>query len=113
MSDAPILDYYRATDHGCSLKRIGDVFVEDTYAIGMKRGYVLFIVFTVMNLYKARLWHFKKILFLNRTLINSIFVFFRFFSIFFYKIFFQDSNLRNCVFLCIRQFYQHKNNFFN
>lgn len=38
MSDAPILDYYRATDHGCELKKIGDIFVEDTYAIGMKKG---------------------------------------------------------------------------
>lgn len=40
MSDAPILDYYRATDSGCELKKIGDTFVEDTYAIGMKKGYV-------------------------------------------------------------------------
>lgn len=41
MADSPILDYYRATDHGCSLQRIGDTFVEDTYAIGMVKGFPL------------------------------------------------------------------------
>lgn len=39
MADSPILDYYRATDHGCNLQRIGDIFVEDTYAIGMMKGF--------------------------------------------------------------------------
>lgn len=38
MFDAPILDYFRATDHGCRLKKIGDIFVEDAYGIGMKKG---------------------------------------------------------------------------
>lgn len=41
MADSPILDYYQATDHGCSLKRIGETFVEDTYAIGMVKGFPL------------------------------------------------------------------------
>ncbi|XP_037926578.1 uncharacterized protein LOC119661346 isoform X2 [Hermetia illucens] len=41
MGDTPILDYYRATDHGCNLQRIGDNFVEDTYAIGMTKGFPL------------------------------------------------------------------------
>jgi hypothetical protein len=31
MADAPILDYYRATDHGCTLRQIGDNYIEDTY----------------------------------------------------------------------------------
>lgn len=38
MADSPILDYYRATDHGCNLQRIGETYVEDTYAIGMTKG---------------------------------------------------------------------------
>ncbi|XP_031622004.1 uncharacterized protein LOC116340012 isoform X2 [Contarinia nasturtii] len=41
MADSPILDYYRATDHGCSLQRIGETFVEDTYAIGFVKGFPL------------------------------------------------------------------------
>lgn len=41
MADSPILDYYRATDHGCSLQRIGDTIVQDTYAIGMVKGFPL------------------------------------------------------------------------
>lgn len=41
MADSPILDYYRATDHGCRLQRIGETFVEDTYAIGMVKGFPL------------------------------------------------------------------------
>lgn len=41
MADSPVLDYYRATDHGCSLQRIGETFVEDTYAIGMIKGFPL------------------------------------------------------------------------
>lgn len=41
MADAPVLDYYRATDHGCNLQRIGDLFVDDSYAIGMKKGFPL------------------------------------------------------------------------
>lgn len=49
MSDAPILDYYRATDHGCELKRIGEIFVEDTYAIGMKKGYGINVFQILLN----------------------------------------------------------------
>lgn len=41
MADSAILDYYRATDQGCSLRRIGETYVEDTYAIGMTKGFVL------------------------------------------------------------------------
>ncbi|XP_059614954.1 uncharacterized protein LOC132260688 [Phlebotomus argentipes] len=41
MADTPILDYYRATDHGCNLQRIGETYVEDTYAIGMTKGFPL------------------------------------------------------------------------
>ncbi|XP_055687535.1 uncharacterized protein LOC129792482 isoform X2 [Lutzomyia longipalpis] len=41
MADSPILDYYRATDHGCNLQRIGETYVEDTYAIGMTKGFPL------------------------------------------------------------------------
>lgn len=41
MADSPVLDYYRATDHGCRLQRIGETFVEDTYAIGMIKGFPL------------------------------------------------------------------------
>ena len=40
MADSPILDYYRATDSGCNLQRIGETYVEDAYAIGMTKGYV-------------------------------------------------------------------------
>ncbi len=41
MGDSPVLDYYRATDHGCRLQRIGETFVEDAYAIGMTKGFPL------------------------------------------------------------------------
>lgn len=41
MGDSPVLDYYRATDHGCRLQRIGETFVEDSYAIGMTKGFPL------------------------------------------------------------------------
>ncbi|XP_058833780.1 uncharacterized protein LOC131691421 isoform X2 [Topomyia yanbarensis] len=41
MADSPILDYYRATDHGCSLQRVGDTYVDDSYAIGMNKGFPL------------------------------------------------------------------------
>lgn len=41
IADTPILDYYRATDHGCKLQRIGDTINEDTYAIGMAKGFPL------------------------------------------------------------------------
>ncbi|KAG5880565.1 hypothetical protein JTB14_009935 [Gonioctena quinquepunctata] len=41
ISDTPILDYYRATDHGCKLQKIGDTINEDTYAIGMTKGFPL------------------------------------------------------------------------
>lgn len=42
MADSPILDYYRATDPGCDLQRIGETYVEDAYAIGMTKGYVMY-----------------------------------------------------------------------
>ncbi|XP_056634899.1 uncharacterized protein LOC130443981 [Diorhabda sublineata] len=41
IADTPILDYYRATDHGCKLQKIGDSINEDTYAIGMTKGFPL------------------------------------------------------------------------
>ncbi|KAL4706474.1 hypothetical protein ACJJTC_015672 [Scirpophaga incertulas] len=42
ITDTPILDYYRATDHGCKLQRIGEhTLTEDTYAIGMTKGFPL------------------------------------------------------------------------
>lgn len=48
LSDTPILDYYRAIDLGCNLLSIGDTIVEDTYAIGMKKGWVLFFIFFIV-----------------------------------------------------------------
>lgn len=45
IADTPILDYYRATDHGCKLQRIGDQsLAEDTYAIGMAKGFPLKVI---------------------------------------------------------------------
>ncbi|XP_068081518.1 uncharacterized protein [Anabrus simplex] len=41
IADTPILDYYRATDHGCKLQKIGDAINEDTYAVGMSKGFPL------------------------------------------------------------------------
>lgn len=41
MADSPILDYYRGSDHGCLLRRIGESYIEDTYAIGMSKGFPL------------------------------------------------------------------------
>lgn len=41
IADTPILDYYRATDHGCKLQKIGDAINEDTYAVGMAKGFPL------------------------------------------------------------------------
>lgn len=41
LADTPILDYYRATDHGCKLQKIGDEINQDTYAIGMTKGFPL------------------------------------------------------------------------
>ncbi|KAB0795189.1 hypothetical protein PPYR_12028 [Photinus pyralis] len=41
IADTPILDYYRATDHGCKLQQIGDTINEDTYAVGMNKGFPL------------------------------------------------------------------------
>lgn len=41
IADTPILDYYRATDHGCTLQKIGDSINEDTYAVGMAKGFPL------------------------------------------------------------------------
>ncbi|XP_065092056.1 uncharacterized protein LOC135712892 isoform X3 [Ochlerotatus camptorhynchus] len=41
MADSPILDYYRATDQGCSFQKVGDTYVDDSYAIGMSKGFPL------------------------------------------------------------------------
>lgn len=41
IADTPILDYYRATDHGCKLQKVGDTINEDAYAIGMTKGFPL------------------------------------------------------------------------
>ncbi|XP_071580673.1 uncharacterized protein [Temnothorax nylanderi] len=41
IADTPILDYYRATDDGCRLQKIGDTINEDTYAIALTRGHPL------------------------------------------------------------------------
>ncbi|KAJ8887915.1 hypothetical protein PR048_007399 [Dryococelus australis] len=41
IADTAILDYYRATDHGCKLQKIGDAINEDTYAVGMTKGFPL------------------------------------------------------------------------
>ncbi|ETN66289.1 hypothetical protein AND_001910 [Anopheles darlingi] len=41
MCDTPILDYYRGTDQSCALQRIGDNYIEDSYAIGMSKGFPL------------------------------------------------------------------------
>ncbi|XP_055628546.1 uncharacterized protein LOC129769999 isoform X2 [Toxorhynchites rutilus septentrionalis] len=41
MADSPILDYYRATDQGCSFQRVGDTYVDNAYAIGMSKGFPL------------------------------------------------------------------------
>lgn len=41
IADTPILDYYRATDHKCKLQKVGDTINEDTYAIGMTKGFPL------------------------------------------------------------------------
>ncbi|XP_068898087.1 uncharacterized protein [Tenebrio molitor] len=41
IADTPVLDYYRATDHGCKLQKFGDTINEDTYAIGMTKGFPL------------------------------------------------------------------------
>ncbi|XP_075970664.1 uncharacterized protein LOC142973031 isoform X2 [Anticarsia gemmatalis] len=41
VADTPVLDYYRATDHGCKLQRINDHPLADAYAIGMAKGFPL------------------------------------------------------------------------
>lgn len=41
IADTPILDYYRATDDGCRLQKIGDTINEDTYAIALTKGHPL------------------------------------------------------------------------
>nr|XP_032510989.1 uncharacterized protein LOC116765580 isoform X2 [Danaus plexippus plexippus] len=42
IADSPVLDYYRATDHGCKLQRVGDhALTKDIYAIGMSKGFPL------------------------------------------------------------------------
>lgn len=49
IADTPILDYYRATDHGCKLQKVGDTINEDTYAIGMMKGFPLKVTFSGKN----------------------------------------------------------------
>lgn len=41
IADTPILDYYRATDNGCRLQKIGDTINEDTYAVALTKGHPL------------------------------------------------------------------------
>ncbi|XP_013141052.1 PREDICTED: uncharacterized protein LOC106105308 [Papilio polytes] len=42
IADTPVLDYYRATDHGCKLQKVGEhALAKDTYAIGMAKGFPL------------------------------------------------------------------------
>lgn len=41
IADTPILDYYRATDNGCRLQKIGDAISEDTYAVALTKGHPL------------------------------------------------------------------------
>uniref|UniRef100_A0A8D8RZG8 Glutamate receptor ionotropic, NMDA 3A n=2 Tax=Cacopsylla melanoneura TaxID=428564 RepID=A0A8D8RZG8_9HEMI len=41
IADTPILDYYRATDHGCKLQKIGESINDDTYAVGLTKGFPL------------------------------------------------------------------------
>lgn len=41
IADTPILDYYRATDDGCRLQKIGDSINEDTYAVALTKGHPL------------------------------------------------------------------------
>lgn len=51
IADTPILDYYRATDHGCKLQKVGDTINEDTYAIGMMKGFPLKVNFITAFLF--------------------------------------------------------------
>nr|XP_031846481.1 uncharacterized protein LOC116433018 isoform X1 [Nomia melanderi] len=41
IADTPILDFYRATDDGCRLQKIGDTINEDTYAVALTKGHPL------------------------------------------------------------------------
>ncbi|XP_011499765.1 PREDICTED: uncharacterized protein LOC105363713 [Ceratosolen solmsi marchali] len=41
IADTPIIDYYRATDNGCRLEKIGDSIKEDTYAVALSKGHPL------------------------------------------------------------------------
>ncbi|XP_074109822.1 uncharacterized protein LOC141534389 isoform X1 [Cotesia typhae] len=41
IADTPILDYYRATDDGCRLSKIGETISEDTYAVALTKGHPL------------------------------------------------------------------------
>lgn len=41
IADTPILDYYRATDDGCRLSKIGETINEDTYAVALTKGHPL------------------------------------------------------------------------
>ncbi|KAI2809655.1 Glutamate receptor ionotropic, NMDA 3A [Blomia tropicalis] len=39
IGDTAILDYFRATDPGCSLRLLGDSIFDDAYAVGMQKGF--------------------------------------------------------------------------
>ncbi|KAJ8688109.1 hypothetical protein QAD02_023904 [Eretmocerus hayati] len=39
IADTPIIDYYRLTDNGCRLEKIGTPIKEDTYAVAMAKGH--------------------------------------------------------------------------
>ena len=42
VADTPILDYYRATDNGCSLQKdAAHIMDDDTYAIALSKGHPL------------------------------------------------------------------------
>lgn len=50
IADTPVLDYYRATDHGCKLQRIGEHALNaDTYGIGMAKGFPLKVIISKQN----------------------------------------------------------------
>jgi len=51
IADTPILDYYRATDHGCKLQKIVESINEDTYAIGMNKGFPLKVYLNFLKIF--------------------------------------------------------------
>lgn len=63
IADTPILDYYRATDHGCKLQKIGDSINQDTYAVGMSKGFPLKVRIFFVRLFLYALKYFFRIAF--------------------------------------------------